>query len=67
MFKNGIRLGKLWNPIYGMTQHQYFSVLFMSEKDFSPPAFDVLIQDIDGQDLRDSISKMLGKHYLAPL
>ena len=67
MLKIGRRLGRLSNPICGMTRHQYFSVLFMEEKQFSPATFDVLIQDIDEQDLHGEISKLLGKPYLAPL
>ena len=51
MLKIGRQLGRLWNPICGMNRHQYFSVLFMSEKDFNPAAFDVLIQDLNEKDL----------------
>lgn len=67
MLKIGRRLGRLWNPICGMVPRYNFSVLWMSGKEYDPPAFDVLIKDIDEQDLRGKVSKLLGKRYLAPL
>ena len=67
MLKIGRQLGRLWNPICGMTQHQYFSVLYMKDKKYKLSDFNVLIKDIDEQDLHGEISKILGKTYLAPL
>lgn len=58
-----------WKPwtLLRTVHSQNFSVLFMKEKQFEPPVYDVLIQDFDEQDLHDKISTILSKPYLQPL
>ena len=50
-----------------MVSRQCFSILWMGDKKLNLPRFDVLIEDIDEEDLRGDISKLLGKPYLSPL
>ena len=52
---------------YNMIHRQYFTMISLDEKLFDPVIYDVLIQNIDGQDLHTKISKLLGKSHLSPL
>ena len=67
MLKVAKVLGRPWSLIGCRVLHQSFSVTFMGGKQFDPPAFDMVIKEIESEDLHGKISKYLEKAYLSPL